>query len=122
MVSCGALEDLFRQNKLEELKLLHTLYSPITDGLKIVAEKFKMLIIEMGLTCVDTRQSAKKDKLGQEQCASIRDLLITSNLVENLVTLQKKIQRMTKYSFNSDSAFVRQMQLGFQAFMNLDVG
>jgi hypothetical protein len=29
---------------------------------------------------------------------------------------------MAKYSFNGDSLFGRQVQLGFQAFMNLDVG
>jgi hypothetical protein len=29
---------------------------------------------------------------------------------------------MSKWSFSGDSLFGRQVQLGFQAFMNLDVG
>lgn len=45
LVKSGALISLLEGVKLDELKLLYKLYAPIPDGLKIIAENFKMHVI-----------------------------------------------------------------------------
>ncbi len=117
LVNSGALLALFQEMKMEELKLLYTLYSPIGDGLKLIADKFKIHVIEMGRTCVE-----RCSQVGEGVELSVKELLTNGSLIENLVTLQSNIGRMAKYCFQGDSLFGRQVQLGFQAFMNLDVG
>jgi hypothetical protein len=75
----GALLSLFKEQKSAELSLIHSLYSPIVDGLKSVSEKFKLYMVEQGRSIIE---NCETQKAGKE--LSAKEILTSSNLIEQL--------------------------------------
>ena len=113
----GALLSLFKEQKSAELSLIHSLYSPIVDGLKSVSEKFKLYMVEQGRSIIE---NCETQKAGKE--LSAKEILTSSNLIEQLGSSLQIFQTFVKVCFKGDSAFSRQVQLALQDYMNLDVG
>lgn len=53
---------------------------------------------------------------------SLKEMLNNSNIIERILTLLSHNNRLIKNCFDSDTQFVRQLQLAFQVFTNLDIG
>ncbi len=79
MLQNGALLSLFKEQKFSELALIHSLYSPIVDGLKSVSEKFKFYMVEHGRSIVEKCETQKAGK-----DLSSKEILSSSNLIEQL--------------------------------------
>jgi len=58
----GSISTLFRENNFEVLKLLYKLYSPVKDGLKLIAEKFKFQLTETGKTLLQNTETTSNGK------------------------------------------------------------
>jgi hypothetical protein len=113
----GALLSLFQESKFSELSLIHSLYAPVVDGLKSVSEKFKFYMVDLGRSIIE---KCETQKAGKE--LSAKEILTSTNLIEQLGSILQTFQTFVKVCFKGDSAFSRQVQLALQDYMNLDVG
>ena len=97
--------------------MLYVLYKPIKEGLKPVADIYKSHLIDQGRNLVEScaTQSEGKD-------LSLKEMLTNSNIVERILSLLTHNSRVIKNCFDSDTQFLRQLQLAFQVFTNLDIG
>jgi cullin 1 len=109
--------NLFVESKEAEIKLLYKLYRPVKDGLKPIADMYKSFLVKQGQACVEKCETQQDGKV-----LAIKDILINSNLIENFLHMLKKQNKVIRECFLQDTVFVRQLQLAFQVFINLDVG
>lgn len=58
----GGIISLFEQNNFESLKLLYKLYNPINDGLKLIAEKFKLQMTNSGKKLFESTETQNNGK------------------------------------------------------------
>jgi cullin 1 len=105
------------EDKHDDIKMLYVLYKPIKEGLKPVADIYKSHLIDQGRNLVEScaTQSEGKD-------LSLKEMLTNSNIVERILSLLTHNSRVIKNCFDSDTQFLRQLQLAFQVFTNLDIG
>ena len=79
LVENSALLALFQEQKFSEIGLIYSLFQPIPNGLKILSEKFKNYMVELGRAIIGNCQTQKEGK-----DLSVKDLLSTTNLIEIL--------------------------------------
>ena len=108
---------LFAQNNQEALKLLYKLYCPVAEGLKPIADKFKLQLTNSGRQLL---QSCETMKDGKD--LPLKVILVNSQLVEKVLETLNHNRNVINECFSGDSLFDRCLQLSFQDFLNLDVG
>ena len=95
---------LFEQNNFESLKLLYKLYNPINDGLKLIAEKFKLQMTVNGKKLLESTETQNNGK-----DIPIKVVLVNSQVVEKVIEILKRNRSMINDCFNGDTLFDRQL-------------
>ena len=108
---------LFKQNNFEALKLLYKLYNPVKEGLKPIADKFKLQLSENGKSLIESTETTQN---GKE--LPIKQIMINSQVVEKVLETLTHNRGIIDECFSGDTLFDRQLQLSFQDFLNIDVG
>ena len=114
----GGIRQLFYQNNFEDLKLLYRLYSPLKEGLKPIADRFKQQLTEVGKALIQTTETTTRD--GKEK--TLKAIMTDSQLIEKIINTLTKNRQIITECFQADTLFEMQLQLSFQDFLNHDVG
>lgn len=93
---------LFVQNNFDALKLLYKLYSPVKEGLKPIADKFKYQLTENGKSLI---QSAETTSNGKD--LPIKTIMINSQLVEKVLGTLTHNRSIIVDCFGGDTLFDR---------------
>ena len=100
----GGILSLFEQNNFDSLKLLYKLYNPINDGLKLIAEKFKLQMTDSGKKLLESTETQNNGK-----DIPIKVVLVNSQVVEKVIGILTRNRSMIDDCFNSDTLFDRQL-------------
>jgi hypothetical protein len=96
----GGLVTLLEENNQESLILLYQLYCPIPDSLKMIADKFKIYLINQGRKLVESCETSSG---GKE--LSLRVIMSNSQIVEKLLDLLIGFKKLINDCFKSDPLF-----------------
>lgn len=93
---------LFVQNNFDALKLLYKLYSPVKEGLKPIADKFKFQLTETGKSLIESTETT-----GNGKDLPIKTIMINSQLVEKVLTTLTHNRSIIVDCFGGDTLFDR---------------
>ena len=98
----AGLITLFNQNNYEALKLIYKLYQPVNDGLKPIADKFKLQLINHGKNLLQSTETTSNGK-----DIPLKTILVNSELVEKTLHTLTSNRNMIEQCFESDTLFDR---------------
>ena len=98
----GGIMTLFVQNNFDALKLLYKLYSPVKEGLKPIADKFKFQLTETGKSLIESTETT-----GNGKDLPIKTIMINSQLVEKVLTTLTHNRSIIVDCFGGDTLFDR---------------
>ena len=100
----GGIMTLFKQNNFEALKLLYKLYNPVKEGLKPIADKFKLQLSENGKSLIESTETSQN---GKE--LPIKQIMINSQVVEKVLETLTHNRSIIDECFSGDTLFDRQL-------------
>ncbi|CDW78925.1 cullin-1-like isoform 1 [Stylonychia lemnae] len=110
----SGIKYLLQQDKFEDLGLLYQLYQNHPASLNPIANAFKDHIYQQGENLVEKFDFSEDVKDHNK----MKELLKSTQLVENLVSLLDKYLYMVKNCFQQNAFFERTRHSSFEAFMN----